>query len=203
MRFSSFAFGVMLTAAAAALFISLERSEIGRLRKELQLLQTQQHQDSGLTVGNARLSNLLEQTTRSKEQANEPTHELLRLRGQVGQLRRELGNLQQEKDEANRQQRQALEPAPFPALNGWLGGDSNAMPIVAVHAKRSDVSSELSRIGAHLLKDEEDYIYAEVFPIRGIGTNRQPARITMEFYFKGGELDQRRVWPKYEEAATP
>ena|ERR1035441_6214102 len=203
MKFTSFAFGVVLTAAAAALFISRERSEIGRLRKELQLVQTQHHQNSGLTAENARLSNLLEQTTRSQEQVNEPTHELLRLRGEVGQLQRELGNLQQENDEANRQRRQALEAAPFPTLNEWLGVDTNTVPIVDLHAKRSDVLGELGRVGAHLLKDEEDYIYAEVFPTGGISTNRQPDRITMEFYFKGGELDQQRVWPKYEQAATP
>src|ERR1035441_2358011 len=155
MKFISIAFGVMLTAAAAALFISRERSEIGQLRKELQLLQTQQHQNSGLTAENARLSNLLEQTTRSQEQVNEPTHELLRLRGEVGQLRRELGNLQQERDEAKKQRRPALQPAPFPALNEWLGVDTDTMPIVDVHAKRSDVSGELSRVGAHLLKRSE------------------------------------------------
>lgn len=77
------------------------------------------------------------------------------------------------------------------------------MPIVDHHAQRSDVSSELSRVGAHVLKDEEDYIYAEVFPSGGSSPNRQPARVTMEFYFKGGQLDQRRVWPKYEQAAAP
>lgn len=95
----------MLTAVVAALFICRERSEIRQLRKEVQLLQTQQRESSGLAAENVRLSNLLEQTTRSQEQVHEPTHELLRLRGEVGQLRRKLGNLQQEQSEAHRQQR--------------------------------------------------------------------------------------------------
>jgi beta-glucosidase-like glycosyl hydrolase len=204
MKFTSFAIAVGLTAAAAAaLFAGRERSEIVRLQKELQLVQTQHNQNSDLAAANGRLSNLLEKSKRSQEQLNEPTHELLRLRGEVGRLRHELEDLQLEKDETDRQRGQALQPAPFPALHEFLGVDSNIIPMLDLRTKRSDVLGELSRVGARLLREEEDYIYAEVVPAGGMSSNRQPARITMEFYFKDGELDQQRTCPKYEQAGTP
>jgi hypothetical protein len=191
-KFRAFIAGAVLAAVVASLIITQERSTTGRLRKEMELLQSQRDQLSDLAAENARRSMLVEQSIRPKASQEEPSHELLRLRGEVDRLRQEhaeLGKLRQE----NRQ----LRGPSMTEMYAISGVDTNGIPDVELGATRTDVLAELRKVGASVLTDEEKYIHAEVFPMAVASPDSSRLALGMEFYFDGGTLTSRRDWPKW------
>jgi hypothetical protein len=93
-----FVFGIVMATVLAALVVSLSRSRVrlGELDEERL---RQAAQITRLESENEQLSNLVFHPSRTGGLESEPSHELLRLRGEVGALRRqtnELGRLRQE-----------------------------------------------------------------------------------------------------------
>ena len=192
---------VALLAAVATLVIMQHRSETGRLRMDVESLQEQRDQLSALAVENARLSNLVAQSTQPKVSPEQPTHEVLRLRGEVGRLHRDLANLRQESNEEIDNLREQARESPgfsLPEIYGLSGIDTNSLPNIDPHATTNEVLAELRRVGAHFLKTDEEYIHAEVFPTAVAATNSSPPVIGMEFYFEDGRLTSRRDWWRRE-----
>lgn len=90
---------VSAVAVAVAAPLVIQHQAVSRLREQNQSLQLQQRQLTQLAAENERLSNLLAQATTAQALPAEQNLELLRLRGEVGLLRRqsnELARLQQE-----------------------------------------------------------------------------------------------------------
>jgi hypothetical protein len=86
--------------------------------------------------------------------------ELLRLRGEVGQLRQEIESVRAEKDEAIKR----LITRGVTLLDRyWAAGfDTNTVPNIPTYALRNQVLAELNRVGANIVTQAPEYIYAEV-----------------------------------------
>lgn len=104
----------LIVAAMAGLLIKQQQSVV-RLREENQSLQQQVVQAAQLAADNERLSNSVNQAGTSERASQDQLHELLRLRGEVGQLRqkaKELVRVQEENRELRA--RPIAEPSPAP-----------------------------------------------------------------------------------------
>jgi len=88
-------FGLAGIVALAAVPVALQHSRAQKLAEEKQLLAQQVEQLSQLRLENERLSSLLAQLPQPAPSNTEPQSELLRLRGEVGRLRREQQELEQ------------------------------------------------------------------------------------------------------------
>jgi len=88
-----------IAAAGVAAPLIMQHQSVVRLREENQSLQQQQSQMAQMAGENERLSNLLAQAKSAQTLPEDQLHELLRLRGEVGPLRRqsnEFARLQEE-----------------------------------------------------------------------------------------------------------
>ena len=88
----AFALGAALTAVVAALIFAEQRADVARLQQTVELLNVQQGQIINVVQEGVRPEERLTQTT-PELSANEPSSEVLRLRGEVGRLRREVEDL--------------------------------------------------------------------------------------------------------------
>ncbi len=89
---------ILVILVAAALLVRREHLQ-GRFREQDQALARQAERITQLEAENERLSNLVVQASKNVAAPQDPSRELLRLRGEVGVLRRqtnELGTLRQE-----------------------------------------------------------------------------------------------------------
>jgi hypothetical protein len=196
--------GSLLIAVVVTLFILQEGFEWGTLRPTVESPAAQHNEATNSTEPSVEVPILAKPTAPSKQPETEPSHELLRLRGEVGQLRRELDTLRQEKTEAMKQaallQQLLTDPVP-PALTNWflastyaaIGVDTNSIPSVASGATTNEVLAELRRVGARVLRDEGDFVLADVYPVPAPGSNRSLVEMRMGFYFDDGRLTSRRI----------
>lgn len=94
--------------AALALWLAIEHKGQMRLVKEHGELQQQMSQLLALSARNQELSNFLAQPVPTRSLSENETRELLRLRGQIGVLRRQAGELESVRSE-NRQAHASLQ----------------------------------------------------------------------------------------------
>ena len=208
-KFTAFTIGSVLAAAVATLIIAQHRSEIRRLRADIQSLREQRDHLSNLAAENVRLSDMIARIGRPEVSPNEPPRELLRLRGEVARLRqgnKEAQKLRQENNEEIEKLRQLSPELPGHSLReryGASGIDTNSVPNIELGATTNDVLAELRRVGAKFLTEQEKYIgqdkyvQAEIFPAVVANTNGDFVTIRMEFYFEDGKLTSRKDWPKW------
>jgi hypothetical protein len=123
---------VALLAGAAVLWTVQHQTE-AQLHAERDALQRQLDQTAGLQADNERLSNLVAQAQGSF--SSEQLSELLRLRGEVGMLRRETNQLPRLKEQ-NDQLRTALKAANDARNSGLAHAPAEAPPL-AVYPKTS------------------------------------------------------------------
>jgi DNA repair exonuclease SbcCD ATPase subunit len=88
-KFTAFTIAAILSTALAALIITQQRSEITRLRTDIQSLREERDELSNLVSENARLLDLIRRIGRTEASSNEPPRQLLRLRGEVARLRQD------------------------------------------------------------------------------------------------------------------
>jgi hypothetical protein len=196
-KLTAITIGAVLTTAVAALVLMHHRAKIGPLRVDAEPFQEHRDQLLALAVENARLSNLVAQTIQAKASPDQATHEILRLRGEVGRLRRDLEDLRQvSNEEIDKLGKQARQPHDLSLIEIYSlsGIDTNSVPNIELGATTNDVMAELRRIGAKFLTTQDDYIHAEVFPTSGVSTPNNLFAIRMEFYFEAGRLTLRRDW---------
>jgi hypothetical protein len=106
-------------------WLGLERQAWLRLAVEHKALEQQLDQMAGLVAENERLSNLVAQANRSQSLPDDQSRELLRLRGEVGVLRRQAKELETARNE-NRQAHAALESGLKTQSAGSTGGPATA-----------------------------------------------------------------------------
>jgi hypothetical protein len=98
---------VVVAGVATPLVIQHE----AKLRRENQALRQQVDQFAGLTAENERLSNLVAQANNARSLSNDQLNDLLRLRGEVGLLRRQTNELGKLREENRRLQDAYSKPA--------------------------------------------------------------------------------------------
>jgi hypothetical protein len=181
--------GVVLASAVATLIVSRERAETRRLQNMMELLQSQRDGLAKVAEENARLSNSVAQ---AGGPSNEPSLEVLRLRGEVGRLRCELENAQHEKsrnvgkfDENG--QTTASVPDQLAVNEIDLDGFMNNIPSSAT---TNDVLAELQRVGAQLVANEQEHIAAGI-SIPTTNADLSPS-VLMQFYFEGDRLNSKQ-----------
>jgi hypothetical protein len=160
-------------------------------------MQEARDQISELAVETAHLSNLVVQTIQAKSSPDVPSRELLRLRGEVARLHRDLEELAQESHEGTnkvREQNRQTADMAFPDIYGTSGIDTNGVPNIKMSFTTNEVLAELRRVGANLLNVEEDYIRAEIFPTMVVSTNCSLLGVRMQLWFEGGTLTSRRIF---------
>jgi hypothetical protein len=86
--------GLALLAGLAVAWIMIQHRVIGELRRDNNLMPEEKQRLAGLPIENEVLSNRLAQASALQPAAEAPSSELLRLRGRVGVLRRELREAQ-------------------------------------------------------------------------------------------------------------
>jgi hypothetical protein len=171
---------LMLVGVLAVLTINHHLSET-KLREEELSLRHQSDQLAVLTEENIRLSNMVTQATSPEARPNEPSPELLRLRGKVAQLRNEADLLRQE----NRQ----LRGPSLNAIYAMSGYDTNGLPDPDLGATREEVLSELRKGPATITFETDSLVRAEAVVAK---TGGGSATLVMRFGFdEGGKLDSR------------
>jgi hypothetical protein len=200
-KLTSLIIGATMTALVVTVLITRERSTAHRLGKDIELLQTQRHQISDLAAENAHLSDLVGQAAHVKVSPSQPSEELLRLRGEVTQLHETQGELRKLRNDLERlsQENSRLRGLSLMEQYALSGVDTNGIPDVELGTARTDVLAELRRVRANLLRDEDDYIYAEVSPTEVASTASSQLTPRIELYFEAGRLTSRRDhWPSQQ-----
>ncbi len=182
------AFIVSVLAAITATVLVVERKSRFRLQQEIHSLQEQRAEFSEGASQNTEPSNPRAQTTPSEISPSEPEHELLRLRGEIARLRREL-------DELGRLRREdSLDLQRLRSANRvytqMMAVDTNGLPQIKPEAGRSEVLAELQRIEAKILTDDPNTIWAEARPsaVTNYAGGLQATRLRMGFYFEEGQM---------------
>ena len=172
-----------------------EGRQAAQLRNRVQALQEEQAPLAGkvrqLQADNARLSNVAFQTVSPRVAMSPPPNELLRARGEVGRLRRELETQGQKKDqEIAALRRQAGRHDIWQDLTNFAPGLSwtfPSLPNIREGATRAEVQAELKNNGATISWQDENGIIAE-FP--SANSNEPPD--LLHFVFANGKLDRIR-----------
>ena len=156
-RITSFALGFTTAALIASFLIAKQRSEIRDLMMQsAQPPQTPQEQPE--EVKPPQIEAQPRQTADSDQSL-----EVLRLRGEISQLRRDL-------DEAGaKKPRLIYGPSPaerwslsYLSYAKEIGADLNHIPDLINNKTRTQATNELARVGARILADETGFIHAEV-----------------------------------------
>lgn len=191
--------GLCLIVALTTLVIG-QRQRIVRLREQLQSQGAQNEQFAALLAEKARLTELVARDAHAEVRPMEPTMELLRLRGQVSQLNRDLAEtdeLRRQLETVTRENRQLR----WPTLNDtyiFSGFDSNSLPEMDVGFPREKVSAELQRVGAKILSEGDTFVEAQTSPAI-TGVSNGALTIKMVFNFTEGKLGSRRDSQSYSE----
>jgi RNA polymerase sigma factor (sigma-70 family) len=117
---------ILAVAAGGATPLIIQHNAQVKLSAENQSLRQQIDQLAQLTAENERLSNLVAQSTQSLSPPSQPSHELLRLRGEVGLLRQQNQGLAQ----LLAQRQQTTSAADFQPSSSWTDS-GNATPEAA------------------------------------------------------------------------
>jgi hypothetical protein len=176
------AMGTILIAVLACFIVARDRTQRQQLQHTEGLLQLERDQISYLQEENARLSNLVQHTVSLRVSTSQPSSDLLRLRGEVGRLRREVEIQGQKKDEEIAALRQ----------------QSPSLPNIRESATRAKVLAELTNMGATMTWQDENEIHAQ-FPS---ADSNGPPRF-LHFVFADGKLDSIRpptYWPGASES---
>ena len=197
--------GSIVVAFLATLVVSQHRS-IDKLQGEIQSLREEREQPPEPTAPNTDTSDLKEQKTQSEIQPNEPSLELLRLRGEVGLLRREHAEFEQLRQE-NVRLRFEIRAMRSPEIDTILAGqdfDTNSILRIEPGAStKLDVLEELRRVGATVLDEREEFIHAQLSHAAPGSTNGAVNTATLECYFTDGKLTTSRLIPKNFKRRTP
>jgi hypothetical protein len=181
---------------AAALIIAQHQSK-SKLEEENRILLSQRDQPTGLVEDHTPLSNGREENKRAGAGLDQPTRDLLRLRGEVarlGQNQSELEALRKETEKL-RQEIRLLRGPSLREQYGWSYLDTNSIPEIELGATREEVLTELRRVDSRILGDEDKFVHAEIFPMAAANTSGGFAKITMELYFEDGKLTTRKDLP--------
>ncbi|MBP9902485.1 MAG: hypothetical protein V9H26_01585 [Verrucomicrobiota bacterium] len=184
--------GLILIVAVATFIVTQRNAEV-KLREHIQSLGEQRKQLSEVTAENTRLSNLVVQTALFASARMAPPIELLRLRSEVTRLRRNYGEVEELRNEIENL-RGEIRVVGGPTLNetyAMSGVATNGLPEIEMHATKEAVLSELRRTEAKVLREDDNFIYAEAFPVLLSRTNSDPLTITMALWFEDGKLTTR------------
>lgn len=157
-RLLCFSLGFLAAAVPCAVLVHSQRSETQTSTEASSSPQPKATQETDQSEQAALLQERAEQQTPAR---TDPSAEVLRLRGRIGQLTRELDATRKERAEAfNLMFRK----------NAWSlmdlywaqGIDTNSVPNFASMTTRQEAMDELRRVGAKVLADEPEFIHAEV-----------------------------------------
>jgi hypothetical protein len=184
-----FVVGAIVAGAVAAVIISSERAELKVLKSKVEFLQSERDEAVN-RAKDERLSELMAQSDQWKAPANEPSREVLRLRGEIGRLRGELDSAQDQKSKnaAKTEEHQlgSASVSPLAVTEIDLDGFMN----FANGATTNEVLVELQRVGAQLVAQERGFIEAGVsLPTTNAGLS---SSVLLEFYFDGDRLSSRK-----------
>jgi hypothetical protein len=185
--FRALAMGTILIAVLAYFIVARDRTQRQQLRDTTELLQVERDQASYLREENARLSNLVQQTVRLRVSTSPPSSDLLRLRGEVGRLRREAEIEGQKKNEEIAALRRQNRRDDISYFAQRYGIKFPSLPNIRDGATRAEVLAELTNIGATMPWQDENEIMAE-FP--SADSNEPPD--LLHFVFANGKLDSIR-----------
>jgi hypothetical protein len=59
-------------------------------------------------------------------------------------------------------------------------------------ATKSEALAELQRVGAKVLNDENEWLYADLFPVEGRPGSTSQGTVMMELFFETGKLASMR-----------
>jgi hypothetical protein len=188
-----FVVGVLLASVVATVIISRERVENRRLQSVLESLRTERDRFANMPARNEPLSNLVEVVDRPAAPSALPSLELLRLRGEVGRLRRELEKAQFEKSRELESVYQKEETtASFSNPLAVTEIDLNKLINIPGVATTNDVLAELERLGAQLVAQEQGFIEAGI-SIPTTNSDLSPS-VMMEFYFDDDRLSSKKFY---------
>ena len=76
--------------------------------------------------------------------------------------------------------------------------DTNSTPDISTGDTTDDVLAELQRVRASVLRNESEFILADVFPVvvTASGSNSSLPAVRMEFYFTSGRLTYTKTGPR-------
>lgn len=174
---------VLASLLMAILQANRERAERSRLEAIVQSTRSQGDALARLEAENSRLSNRI---AHSDGRLDQTPNELLRLRGEVGRLRREIANAQSKtetnRDQVGQEQTSNLVPEGLAVSEV----DLDALMNVPVGATTNDVLAALTKIGAHLVVHEPSFIEAGMsVPTTNIDLS---GGVLLSFYFEGNKL---------------
>lgn len=180
---------IVVVLAGAGIYEARRAAQLGNRVQALQEKQAplaekvRQLQDD-----NARLANLAFQTVSPRVAMSPPSNELLRARGEVGRLRRELETQGQKKDQEIAALRRQAGPHGIwydvTNLASRMGWKLPSLPNIREGATRAEVQAELTNNGAIISWQGDHGIVAE-FP--GADSNEPPD--ILHFVFANGRLD--------------
>jgi len=197
-RLKALIIGMLLATVAA--IITAQRYSEANLQEKNRILLAQRDYLSALVEGNARSSNASVEGKRPETELDESARELLRLRGEVVRLHQsedELEKLRSEKEKL----RQEIGLLRVPLLRdyyGLSGVDTNSVPEIELGATKEDVLTELRRVEARILSDEDKFVHAEIVPQAAGNAVGSFAKIRMELYFDDGKLSTRKDSPEQQ-----
>lgn len=110
-----------LVAAGVATPLLIQRQSLVQLREENQSLMSQVAQLTGVAAEAERLSNLVGQANSSASGSKDQSRELLRLRGEVGFLRRQASQFEKSKEENHRLRIGSTGVQEFRLVGDWSG----------------------------------------------------------------------------------
>ncbi len=144
-----------LVVAGVVTPLVLQHLSLVKLREQNQALQQQGELAAQLSTDNARLSNLVAQASSARTQDDARLSELLRLRGEVGLLRKltnELGRLKEEnRSPAVTPQPEAVVPKEYWAFAGYATPEA-ALQTVMWAMKQGDVTTFLASLSPEMQK---------------------------------------------------
>ena len=190
----------LLVVTAAILIVAQHQCNL-RLQEKTQSLRANSDQPSKVATQNAQPSNPIIASPRPPVTINEPSLELLRLRGEITGIRRnldELGQLRREEHDELKKLREENRQLRFPTLSEIFGLsdiDTNALPAIPLAVTRDLILAGLRDADAKILTDEDNFIWAETHPLSVTNGNGDLLTIKMEFYFKDGKLVSRKYVP--------
>jgi hypothetical protein len=192
--------GSVLAVAVTALIITQRKAGV-KFKENTDYIREQHDKLSELMAENARLSNLVAQTTRLMERPSDPAIELLRLRGEVTRLGRNYEDIEKLHNDIQnlRQELRVVRGPTIDDVYAMQGIDTNGFPETG--ATKEMVLSELQKAGARVLKEDENFIYAEASQVLYSRTNGDPLTITMALWFEDGKLTTRIDKQKWQSAS--
>jgi len=176
---------VALAGVAATLMVSGQRAEIKRLRDRVNWLQSERKDSESVGTENKGITQPFQEESSPRESTSEPSLEVLRLRGEVGRLRRELAEAQEEANVNLEKVRQHE-----PIFHDLFAPELDPVSNIPDGASTNDVLAELQRAGAQLVAQDQGFLEAGI-SVRTASGDR--ASVLIEFYFDGDKLSSKKL----------